>query len=66
MLTGPVVTSHRTKIINLAAKNRLPAMYYRSDSGEAGGLMTYSVNIDRLVPARRNVCGQDPERREAR
>ena len=26
--------------------------------------MTYGVNLHRLVPARRYVCGQDPQRRE--
>ena len=28
--------------------------------------MSYGVNIARLGPARRHLCGQDPERRQAR
>jgi putative ABC transport system substrate-binding protein len=44
VLTGPVVTSQRTKIINLAAKNRLPAIYDRAEFVAEGGLMTYSVS----------------------
>ena len=48
VLAGPVINSHRTEVINLAAKNRLPAMYFRSDFVEAGGLMTYSVNYNDL------------------
>jgi putative tryptophan/tyrosine transport system substrate-binding protein len=48
VLAGPVWSPHRTEIINLAAKNRLPAMYYRSDYVEAGGLMTYSTSFPDL------------------
>ena len=49
VLAGPVMTAHRTEVVNLAAKNRLPAMYFRSDFVEAGGLMTYSVNYNDLA-----------------
>ncbi len=49
VLAGPVMAAHRTEVINLAAKNRLPAMYFRSDFVEAGGLMTYSVNYNDLA-----------------
>jgi ABC-type uncharacterized transport system substrate-binding protein len=48
MLPGPVIAAHRTEVVNLGAKNRLPAMYFRSDFVEAGGLMTYSVNYNDL------------------
>ena len=44
VLTGPVVTSQRREIINLASKNRLPAIYDRAEFVEDGGLMTYSVS----------------------
>jgi putative ABC transport system substrate-binding protein len=43
------MTAHRTEVVNLAAKNRLPAMYFRSDFVEDGGLMTYSVNYNDLA-----------------
>ena len=45
VLAGPVMAPHRTEVANLAAKNRLPAIYYRSDYVEAGGLMSYGVNF---------------------
>jgi putative ABC transport system substrate-binding protein len=48
VLAGPVMSPHRTEVVNLAAKNRLPAMYYRSDYVEAGGLMTYSTSFPDL------------------
>jgi putative tryptophan/tyrosine transport system substrate-binding protein len=48
VLAGPVMPAHRTEVVNLAAKNRLPAMYFRSDFVEAGGLMTYNVNYNDL------------------
>jgi putative tryptophan/tyrosine transport system substrate-binding protein len=44
VLTGPIVTSQRTVIINLASKNRLPAIYDRAEFVQDGGLMTYSVS----------------------
>jgi putative ABC transport system substrate-binding protein len=34
----------RKEIGELAVKSRLPAIYYRSDFVEAGGLMSYGVN----------------------
>ena len=48
VMAGPVMPAHRTEVVNLAAKNRLPAMYFRSDFVEAGGLMTYNVNYNDL------------------
>jgi putative ABC transport system substrate-binding protein len=47
-LGGPVINSHRTKLVALAAKSRLPAMYPRLEFVEVGGLMTYSANITHL------------------
>jgi len=37
--------TYPTQITGLAAKSRLPAMYDRSDFVEAGGLMSFSVNV---------------------
>lgn len=37
--------SYLSRIVELAAKNRLPAMYDRADFVEAGGLMSYAVNV---------------------
>ncbi len=48
VMAGPVMSPHRTEVVNLAAKNRLPAMYYRSDYVEAGGLMSYGTNFPDL------------------
>jgi len=44
-LSQPFTTEHRTQVLELAAKNRLPAMYERNDFVEAGGLMSYGVNL---------------------
>ena len=38
---GPVATSQRRQIAELAVKSRLPAMYPQSDYVDAGGLMSY-------------------------
>ena len=48
MLTGSVLTSHRTQIADLAVKNRLPAIYPQAEYVEAGGLMSYGANITDL------------------
>ena len=48
VLLNPVALSHRTQIAALAAKNRLPAIYYAIDYVEDGGLMSYSVSVTDL------------------
>jgi len=44
VLQNLVATSQRTQITDLAVKNRLPAIYDRSEFVEDGGLLTYSVS----------------------
>src|SRR5713101_2483600 len=39
---------HRTRIVGLAAKERLPTIYGFADFGRAGGLMAYSANVPEL------------------
>jgi putative tryptophan/tyrosine transport system substrate-binding protein len=48
VFTSPVLNLQRKQVVDLAAKNRLPAIYPRADYVEDGGLMTYSVNINDL------------------
>ena len=48
VLGGPVLNSHRTQIADLAAKNRLPAIYDRREYVEAGGVMSYATSITDL------------------
>jgi len=47
-VAGPVNIPHRKKTPELAAKNRLPVMYRRAQDVEAGGLMTYGVDLNDL------------------
>jgi putative tryptophan/tyrosine transport system substrate-binding protein len=44
-LNSPIFSSHQLQLAELAIRNRLPIMYNRPDYVEAGGLMTYSVNL---------------------
>jgi putative ABC transport system substrate-binding protein len=37
--------SHLPRIVDLSAQSRLPAMYDRADFVEAGGLMSYAVDL---------------------
>ncbi len=48
VLPSPVLPSQRTQIVDLAVKSRLPAIYWRSDFVEAGGLMSYGANQNDL------------------
>jgi len=41
----PIFGFHRTRLQDLVAKSRLPAMYGLREHTEAGGLMSYSVDI---------------------
>jgi putative ABC transport system substrate-binding protein len=44
MLPGSVLVLQRSQLADLAAKNRLPAIYPQPDYTEAGGLMYYGAN----------------------
>jgi len=44
VLLDPFFGLHRARLLSLAAKNRLPAMYGSREYPEAGGLMSYGAN----------------------
>jgi putative ABC transport system substrate-binding protein len=48
VLAGPMLNSNRTQIADLAAKNRLPAIYERAEFMNAGGLMFYGASISEM------------------
>ena len=45
VLTDPLFTAQRERIVDLAAKHRLPGIFYSRESAEAGGLLSYSPNL---------------------
>jgi putative ABC transport system substrate-binding protein len=47
-LRNPLTTTHRTRIVDFAAKSRLPAIYPDGEFVDAGGLMSYGVNVPDL------------------
>jgi putative tryptophan/tyrosine transport system substrate-binding protein len=47
-LPDPMFRHHLRRILDLAAKNRLPALYWSRESVEAGGLMSYGANIPNM------------------
>jgi putative ABC transport system substrate-binding protein len=47
----PLISAHRQRIVELAAKSRLPAMYDNREIAESGGLMSYGP--DRVAMFRR-------------
>ncbi|SRR5581483_9754549 len=44
-LGSPLLLSHRKNVVELATKNRIPAIYYATEFVEDGGLISYGVNI---------------------
>jgi putative ABC transport system substrate-binding protein len=44
-LADPLTLFHRDRIIEMAAKNRVPAMYELAEFVEAGGLISYGPSI---------------------
>jgi putative ABC transport system substrate-binding protein len=45
VLTTPVFISERRRLVDLAAKNRLPTVYLFREFVDAGGLMSYGANL---------------------
>jgi putative ABC transport system substrate-binding protein len=45
VMTGPENTLHHRLIAGLAAEAKLPAIYFRREFADAGGLMTYAVDF---------------------
>jgi putative ABC transport system substrate-binding protein len=48
VLGSPLIGIHRRQILDLAVKNRLPAIYTVRENPEAGGLMSYGANFHEL------------------
>jgi ABC-type uncharacterized transport system substrate-binding protein len=48
VLTGRVLNFHRTQVIDLAVKSRLPAIYNTPEFVEDGGLVSYAANTNDL------------------
>lgn len=44
-VTGSIGNPHRKKIAELAVSSRLPVIYFQRGEVEAGGLMSYGVNV---------------------
>ena len=48
VLSSPILIAERKQLVDLAIRSRLPAIYYRREYVEAGGLMSYGVNFSEL------------------
>ena len=57
---------HRDLIITLAARHKLPAVYFERSFVAAGGLISYGPDHRRPVPARGRLRRSHPQGREAR
>src|SRR4029079_3849707 len=48
VVTDPLTLRHRETIVNLAAANRIPAVYEFAEFARAGGLVAYSASVPAL------------------
>jgi putative ABC transport system substrate-binding protein len=48
VLQSPVFNFHRTQVAELAAKNRLPAVYGQPEFMDTGGLMVYGASVTEM------------------
>jgi putative ABC transport system substrate-binding protein len=48
VLTSAITESYGAEIAHQALKNRLPVIYARAEGAEAGGLISYGVNLNEL------------------
>jgi putative ABC transport system substrate-binding protein len=48
VLVGSMTSTARAQLLDLATKNRLPAMHWQPQFVDAGGLMSYSVRLEDL------------------
>ena len=55
----PLAASNQKRIVDLAAKNRLPAIYSREDFVESGGLMSYGADRTERIQTRGDFYRQD-------
>ncbi|HEY2980780.1 MAG TPA: ABC transporter substrate-binding protein [Anaerolineales bacterium] len=49
VVPDPITTNHRREVVELAAKQRLPGMYVMRDFVDDGGLMSYGVDMSRIL-----------------
>ena len=48
VLVNSVTLTHRQRVVDLAARHRLPAIYQVREFVDAGGLMSFGLNFERL------------------
>jgi len=65
VLGGNMSSSERQRLVDLAARNRLPGVYGLREYVDAGGLMSYGANRLNCFGAPRPTW-TNPQRREAR
>ncbi|MGQ0579771.1 MAG: ABC transporter substrate-binding protein [Betaproteobacteria bacterium] len=49
VVPDPMTTNHRREVVNLAAKQRLPGMYSMRDFVDDGGLISYGIDMNRIL-----------------
>jgi hypothetical protein len=59
----PFLTMSGDKIVALAARAAVPAMYEFRGQVAAGGLMSYAPSINDAIPSSRHLCRTHPQRR---
>ena len=64
-ITTGSIFAERKRIVELATKYRLPAIYFQKEFVDEGGLMFYGADNEDLYSQGRPICRQNPQGNEA-
>jgi putative tryptophan/tyrosine transport system substrate-binding protein len=45
VLSGPLIFTHRERVVATAARHKVPAIYYDAEYAESGGLFSYGPGL---------------------
>ena len=48
VLSGPLIFSHRARVVAAAARHKVPAIFYDAEYAESGGLVSYGASLVEL------------------
>ncbi|MBI2367458.1 MAG: ABC transporter substrate-binding protein [Deltaproteobacteria bacterium] len=61
---SPLFSSQRSRLVEFAARRRLPSMFFAKEYVDAGGANVLRAELSRLVSSGRYLRGQDPQRHQ--
>ena len=65
LVSSQLFAGHREQLLSIAIATKTPMIYWAGTFVEAGGLMSYGVNISGALPPCGHLRRQDSQRRQA-